>query len=177
MSQNTNVIKLVVSGDVGSGKTAFVKAISEIDPITTDEVASDEVKNLKETTTVAMDFGTLTVDEDLILHLYATPGQKRFDFMWDVLAEGSFGVIFLADATRKESIEKTSHIVDYFNKNMSDIPYIIGVTKMDIEGSFSLEEVMDIIGKTETQYIPLNADNKEDVRSTLITLISMAMSD
>ena len=170
------VLKLVISGDVGAGKTTFVRAISEIEPITTDEAVTDAATlMLKEYTTVAMDFGLLTVDEDLILHIYATPGQKRFSFMWDVLAENCFGLIFLADASRMDSVLETNDIISYFQTNYPQIPYIVGITKLDLPDSLAFSAVVTLLGR-DTQYLPLNANNAEEVRDATISIISLAMS-
>lgn len=172
-----DVLKLVISGDVNSGKTTFITAISEIEPITTDEEATDEVRNLKEKTTVAMDFGQLTIDEDLVLHIYGTPGQDRFDFMWDLLSENAFGVIFLADSTSPESIKKSAKIIDYFVNNLGqEIPYLIGITKLDLPNALPIGEVVDMIGKEYIEYLPVNATKINDVKAATITLISNALA-
>jgi len=81
-------VKMVVTGPFSAGKTEFIKTISEIDVVSTERKITDETKRVKEATTVAMDFGRITVDEDLVLYLFGTPGQKRFDFMWEILSEG-----------------------------------------------------------------------------------------
>ncbi len=170
------VLKLVVSGDVGAGKTTFVRAISEIEPITTDEAVTDAATLLlKEYTTVAMDFGLLTVDEDLILRIYATPGQRRFSFMWDVLAENCFGLIFLADASRMDSVLETNDIISYFQQHYPEIPYIVCVTKLDVPDSLAFSAVVALLGR-DIQYLPLNPNNPEEVKDAAITLISLAMN-
>ena len=81
-------VKIVVTGPFNSGKTEFIRSVSEIDVVSTERRISAEMEKVKETTTVAMDFGRITVDEDLILFLFGTPGQRRFDFMWEILSEG-----------------------------------------------------------------------------------------
>jgi len=117
MVDTETYFKLIVTGSVNSGKTTFVKTISEIDAFTTDEIATEaEVAQLKELTTVAMDYGRRTIDNNIVLHIYGTPGQERFDFMWDVLATGAFGTIFLADSVDMESLSKTKYIMEYFLK-------------------------------------------------------------
>jgi len=171
-----NVLKLVISGDVGAGKTTFVKAISEIEPITTDELVTDAATlMLKEYTTVAMDFGLLTIDESLILHIYATPGQRRFNFMWDVLAENCFGLIFLADASRMESVLETNGIITYFQEHHPNIPYIVCVTKLDLPDSLAFQAIIELMGR-DVQYLPLDANNPEEVRDAAIAIISLAMA-
>lgn len=170
------VLKLVVSGDVGAGKTTFVRAISEIEPITTDEAVTEiSTLLLKEHTTVAMDFGLLTIDEDLVLHIYATPGQKRFSFMWDVLAENCFGLIFLADASRMDSILETNNIISYFEEHFPHIPYIVGITKLDLPDSLAIQAIMELMGRN-VQYLPINANNPQEVKDATLAIISLAMA-
>lgn len=167
--------KLVVTGSVNAGKTTFVRTISEIDPITTDElVTEDAVKILKGQTTVAMDYGRRTVDSDIILHVYATPGQERFNFMWDVLVEGAFGVIFLADSTDLESIHNTKRIIRYFGEKF-DLPYLLCVTKLDLPESLGYEQVLAFIDKPNLFAVPCNTTEKEDVRKALVTLLTLAI--
>ena len=85
-------VKMVVTGPFNAGKTEFIRSVSEIDVVSTERKISSEAERVKETTTVAMDFGRITVDDDLVLYLFGTPGQKRFDFMWEILSEGHAGV-------------------------------------------------------------------------------------
>jgi len=84
-------VKMVVTGPFNAGKTEFIQTVSEIDVVSTERKISSPQERVKETTTVAMDFGRITVDESLVLYLFGTPGQKRFDFMWEILSEGMLG--------------------------------------------------------------------------------------
>src|SRR5574337_905966 len=96
-------VKMVVTGPFSSGKTQFIRSISEIDVVATERKISSEAERIKDSTTVAMDFGRITVDNDLVLYLFGTPGQKRFDFMWELLSEGMLGFIVIVDSTRPET--------------------------------------------------------------------------
>lgn len=94
-------VKMVITGPFSAGKTEFIRTISEIDVVSTDrKISSDAERSQKDQTTVAMDFGRITVDDDLVLYLFGTPGQKRFDFMWEILSEGMLGFIVIVDSSR-----------------------------------------------------------------------------
>ena len=95
--------KMVITGPFSSGKTAFIGAVSEIDVVSTERRISSSAEQIKETTTVAMDFGRITVGDDLVLYLFGTPGQRRFDFMWDILSQGMLGFVVMVDSTKPET--------------------------------------------------------------------------
>ena len=95
-------VKMVITGPFNAGKTAFISSVSEIEVVSTEREITDETSQIKPKTTVAMDFGRITIDEDLILYLFGTPGQKRFDFMWEILSEGMLGFVVLVDSIRPE---------------------------------------------------------------------------
>ena len=104
-------VKMVISGAVNAGKTEFIRSISEIEVVSTERRATDDTKLIKKETTVAMDFGRIAIADDLVLHLFGTPGQKRFDFMWEILSEGMLGLIILVDSTRPETFRETNRII------------------------------------------------------------------
>ncbi|MEO7803152.1 MAG: ATP/GTP-binding protein [Actinomycetota bacterium] len=122
--------KIVVTGPFGAGKTTFIRTISEITVLSTERVISDHTAHLKESTTVAMDFGRITVDPSLVLYLFGTPGQKRFDFMWEMLAEGMLGFIMMVDRSRSGSIDEAKSILDAF-RGFRPTPAVIAVNKHD----------------------------------------------
>ena len=175
MTPQQTYYKLVVAGTVNAGKTTFIRTISEIDPITTDEWATEQaVLDRKELTTVAMDYGRRTIDSDTILHIYGTPGQFRFNFMWDILTEGVFGVIILVDSTDFESITDSIAIIKYFT-NRRDIPYLLCVTKTDREDSLGFEAVRDYLNFPRLTAMPLVTIDQRDVTNALVTLITLAI--
>ncbi len=172
MASDIQYLKLVVSGSVNAGKTTFIRTISEIEPITTDEWATEaEVREKKAMTTVALDYGRLTVDESLVLNIYGTPGQKRFDFMWDILSENAFGVIFLADSTNRADIENTCQIIRYFNSSIS-LPFIICITKLDLPESIGFEESAALLSEFPATLMPLNTTDRDQVKTALLTLLT-----
>ncbi len=166
---STEIVKLLITGPVNAGKTTLIQHISDTPVISTDEVATDKVAQVKKHTTVAMDFGVLHVDNQLHLHLYGTPGQRRFDFMWDVLAIGAAGIIFLTDATDRESIREMDHIFKYFRKKIR-LPSVIGITKLDLPGAIPPLEVAQAIGNEEVPILECDPRNKEESKMLVLSL-------
>ena len=123
--------KIIFAGPVGAGKTTAIKSLSDIPVLTTDEEATDMTKNRKPQTTVAMDYGLLKLDGGERVHLYGTPGQERFDFMWDILTEGGLGLVLMLDNTRTNPFQDMSFYVNAFRKFIEDTQLVIGVTRMD----------------------------------------------
>ena len=124
--------KIIFTGPVGAGKTTAINAISDMPPVKTDAVASDMTKNRKASTTVAMDYGVMNLAGGEKIHLYGTPGQERFDFMWDILVNGGIGLILLLDNTRADPFQDMKFFLDAFSKFISDTSLAIGVTQMDL---------------------------------------------
>src|SRR4030042_4119021 len=114
-------VKMVVTGPFNAGKTEFIRSISEIEVVSTEKKISSEVERVKDQTTVAMDFGRISVDENLVLYLFGTPGQRRFDFMWEMLSEGMLGFIVMVDSARPETFREARRMLDTF-RSYSPVP-------------------------------------------------------
>lgn len=125
--------KIIFTGPVGSGKTTAIVSISDIAPVTTDQSASDMTQKRKHNTTVAMDYGVINVSETERVHLYGTPGQERFDFMWKILTKGGIGLILLMDNTRQDPYQDLKFYTNAFKEFIDDQQMVVGVTRMDLQ--------------------------------------------
>ena len=164
-------LKIVVTGPFSSGKTEFIQSISEIDVVSTDRKITRESERIKHQTTVAMDFGRITIDEELILYLFGTPGQKRFDFMWEILSEGMLGFIVLVDSTRPETFREARRILDTF-RSYSPVPYIVAANKQDLEDAWPAEDLRIVLRvESGVKVVPCVATNKDSVKNVLLELL------
>lgn len=168
------VFKIVVTGPFDSGKTTFIGTISEIDVVSTErKTRSEDGRSAR--TTVAMDFGRITFPDGYVLHMYGTPGQERFDFMWEILAEGMLGYVVLLDGSKPETFADGRKIVEAF-ETMSDAPYVIGVTRPDSWECAPPDMVArEVLPHNEVQALRCDARSLADVKSVLITLLERVL--
>ena len=167
----TQTVKMVVTGPFSSGKTAFVQAISEIDVVSTERAISSEAERVKEQTTVAMDFGRITVGEDLILYLFGTPGQRRFDFMWEILSEGMLGFVVLVDSAKPETFREAKSILETF-RAYAPTPYVVAANKQDLDDAWEVDDLRIALRLEEkVKMLPCIASDKESVKKVLLELL------
>ena len=164
-------VKMVVTGPFNAGKTEFISSVSEIDVVSTERQITDETSRTKEQTTVAMDFGRITVDEDLVLYLFGTPGQKRFDFMWEILSEGMLGFIVLIDSVRPETFREARRILDVF-RGYAPTPYVVAANKQDMGDAWDIEDLRIALRiPRHIKVLPCVATGKESVKNVLLELL------
>lgn len=129
--------KIIFTGPVGAGKSTAINSISDMPVISTEQVATDDVKNRKETTTVALDYGMIKLDDGENIHLYGTPGQERFNFMWDILVNNAIGIVILVDSANTDPLGDLSFFLKSFESFIKANPIAIGITRTDIgQGPF-----------------------------------------
>jgi signal recognition particle receptor subunit beta len=162
---------MVVTGPFSAGKTEFIGRISEIDVVSTEKKITAEDEKIKNTTTVAMDFGRITIDEELVLYLFGTPGQKRFDFMWEILSEGMLGFIVMVDSTRPETFREARYILETF-RAYAPTPYVVAANKQDSEDAWPPDDIRIALRiDPAVKLLPCVATDKETVKTVLIELL------
>jgi len=168
-------VKIVVTGPFSAGKTQFIQTISEIEVVATEKKITRLEERIKDQTTVAMDFGRISVADDLVLYLFGTPGQRRFDFMWEILAEGMLGFVVLIDSVKPETFREARNILDTF-RAYAPVPYVVAANKQDLEDAWSPEDLrISLRIPKEVKVIPCVATNRESVKNVLLELLYLVL--
>ena len=170
-------VKMVVTGPFNAGKTEFIQTVSEIDVVSTERRITSQSERVKESTTVAMDFGRITVDESLVLYLFGTPGQKRFDFMWEILSEGMLGFIVMVDSSRPETFREARSILETF-RAYAPTPYVVAANKQDQEDSWDIDDMRIALRlHKDIKLLPCVAVEKESVKNILLELLYSILAE
>jgi len=170
-------VKVVVTGPFAAGKTTLIRTISEITVLSTERGITDETRGRKTNTTVAMDFGRITIDRDLVLYLFGTPGQDRFDFMWEILGEGMLGYVLLLDAAREDSLAEAISIRNAF-RSMARVPLVVALNRagdVDPQMEARVRDVLEL--DPSVAVLGCDATDKESVKAVLLALLYSVLDD
>jgi uncharacterized protein len=170
-------VKIVVTGPFAAGKTTLIRTISEITVLSTERGVTDGTRSRKAETTVAMDFGRITIDRDLILYLFGTPGQDRFDFMWEILGEGMIGYLLLVDASREDGMTEAANILASFRR-MARVPCVVALNRADPsdeQAEARVREALDL--GSEIAVVACDATDRESVKAVLLALLYAVLDE
>lgn len=164
-------VKVVVTGPFNAGKTTFIKSVSEITVLSTERQISDVSGEGGGETTVAMDFGRITISDDVVLYLFGTPGQARFSFMWETLSEGMLGFVLIVDATDPQNVMDAKEMIEFFTQ-MSDVPFVVAANKVEASDADALSRVRAQLALADAvPLFPVDARDKESVKAVLLGLL------
>jgi hypothetical protein len=166
-------VKILVTGPFASGKTSLIQTISEIPVVSTEKAVTDESRVVKNQTTVALDFGRLTVNDDLVLYIFGTPGQERFSYMWDVLSVGALGLVVMVDAADYKSVILGKRYLSFFLHKLR-IPCVVVANKQDDPNALKPEQVKKALGLDDSiEVLPCATRDRNSVKSVLIRLFEI----
>ena len=164
-------VKVVITGPFNAGKTTFIKSVSEITVLSTEREISPTAGEGGGETTVAMDFGRITVSDDVVLYLFGTPGQARFSFMWETLSEGMLGFVLLVDADANKTYDDAREMIRFFTER-SDVPFVVAAnnaTADDIQELQALRSHLEL--PDSTSLLPVDATSRDSVKAVLLGLL------
>lgn len=164
------IAKILITGPFNAGKTTLIKHISDEQSSGKDVQATDVLSQFKGMTTVGLDFGILHVDEGLDVHMFGTPGQSRFNFMWKILSRGALGTIFLIDSSSQRAIDEGKSMLQYYRER-SDDPIVIGATKRDVAGAKPIDMLALELEAGDITVVPCDPREVEDSKTLVLTLL------
>jgi small GTP-binding protein len=170
-------VKIVVTGPFAAGKTTLIRTISEITVLSTERGITDDTRSRKAETTVAMDFGRITIDRDLVLYLFGTPGQERFDFMWEILGEGMLGYVLLVDSSRPETLDEAAGILAAFRR-MAHVPFVVALNRsadVDPRAEDDVRRALEL--GPDVPLVPCDATDKDSVKAVLLALLYSVLDE
>ena len=167
-------LKIVITGTAAVGKTTAIQSLSDNCAVTTDQCATDDLAEVKETTTVAFDFGEVELDDQTVVRIYGTPGQERFRHMWEIIAEGALGFIILVDASRADPVEDLSIYLSNFGEYIDATAAVVGVTRSDNYPN-CVDTLCDYLEQRELAMPVMTVDPRDKSDMTLVMLSLLAM--
>lgn len=166
--------KVLVTGTFNAGKTTFVETLSDIDPVNTDKATTNPIEQaVKESTTIALDYGQVKINNDVTVHLFGTPGQPRFDFMYDILARGMDGFIFLVDANDPRRLDPAGQLLTLL-KEMGRVPFVVAANKVDLQGLSTEALRSQLLLSTDDLVMPCVATDKDSAQTVVEQFIALA---
>ena len=163
-------VKVVITGPFDAGKTTFIKSVSEITVLSTERQVSGAAAGSGETT-VAMDFGRITISDDVVLYLFGTPGQERFSFMWETLSEGMLGFVVMVDGTSAGSIREAVSMIEFFTR-MSDVPFVVAANRVSANDAAEVDRIRSALAlPPEVILLGCDARDRESVKGVLLGLL------
>ena len=167
--------KIIFAGPVGVGKTSAITVVSDIPPAATEALATDETMAIKSNTTVAMDYGILNLDNGEKVHLYGTPGQERFSFMWDILTQGGIGLVLLLNNQSDDPLADLEFYLNSFKAFINEREVVIGITRMETKprpGLYTFQTKLEQMGMRAPVF-EVDPREKEDMKQMLMALMAM----
>lgn len=167
--------KIIFAGPVGAGKTTAIGAISETPPVGTDVVCTDGTAAIKDSTTVAMDYSYITLEDGTRIHLYGTPGQQRFSFMWDIVTQGGIGLVLLINRDHPEPLTQLDVYLDAFSDFIRRTGVVIGLTRSDIHEGCDIGRFQERLYQRQQVFPVLDIDAREanDVKILVHALLAV----
>ncbi len=167
--------KIIFTGPVGAGKTTAISAISDEPPVVTDVACTDESIRLKETTTVALDYSYITLDDGSRIHLYGTPGQERYGFMWNILTRGGIGLVILVNRDHPAALQQMEFYLDAFDDFIRQTGVVIGLTRADINSCLSIEAFQQRLYERQQVFPVFDIDARDgnDVKILVHALLAI----
>jgi signal recognition particle receptor subunit beta len=165
-------VKIVVTGAYAAGKTSFIRAVSDIESVNTDYAVTTEAeRGLKAETTVALDFGTIAINDEITLYLFGTPGQDRFDYMWEILSEGCIGYVVLVDSCRPAHLNATQQLLARF-QTITSAPFVVAANKQDDPTALPVRYIQRRLRlPVSVPVLPCTTSERASVKGVLLTLL------